>query len=283
MSDHLLNSKQMAEFVSSGYLKFDDMVPKDLSAACLEEMKTRKQGGYFAVGTPFEETWPKGTALGDAFRLPQVKGMIQSLVGPDPLYDHHAAHFMGAKQMRGPNTHQDSVIDFRENYFDVQLSLFPADTPDEMGGTFLMPGTQFRNVRTSEITFYQHMRGKVWASCTAGTMYVWNTRVWHGARSNHTDQDRYMYKLRLNPTHPQIRNFDTSDLDDPEIDGILSKSYGWDAGSENRYERIRRVRLWRYLSGQPQFDIGERFLRRIEYLPTRKGKGKKEAAGVGTE
>ena len=267
MNEHLLSSKQMAEFVSSGYLKFDDMVPRDLADACLEEMKSGKQRGYLAVGTPFEETWPKGTALGDAFRLPQVKGLIHSLVGPDPLYDHHAAHFMGARQMIGPNTHQDSVIDFRENYFDIQLSLFPADTPDEMGGTFLIPGTQFRNVRTSEITFYQHMVGKIWANCTAGTMYVWNTRVWHGARSNHTDQDRYMYKLRLNPTQPQIRHFDTSDLDDPEIDGILSTNYGWE-GNENRYERMRRVRLWRFGSGQPDYDIGERFLRRIEYIPT---------------
>ena len=47
---------------------------------------------------------------------------------------------------------------------------------------------------------------------------------------------------------------------------------------------MRRVRLWRYVSGQPDFDIGERFLRRIEYLPTiREGKGKKEPAGVGAE
>ena len=35
MNEHLLNSKQMAQFVASGYLKFDDMVPKDLSEACL--------------------------------------------------------------------------------------------------------------------------------------------------------------------------------------------------------------------------------------------------------
>ena len=146
-------------------------------------MKDKRHRGYVAVGTPVEETWSKGTALGDAFRLPQVKGLIHSLVGPDPLYDHHAAHFMGAQQMVGPNTHQDSVIDFRENYFDIQLSLFPADTPDEMGGTFLIPGTQFRNVRTGEITIYQHMRGKIWATCKAGAMYVWNTRVWHGARA----------------------------------------------------------------------------------------------------
>ena len=112
----------------------------------------------------------------------------------------------------------------------------------------------------------QQMVGKIWASCSAGTMYAWNTRVWHGARSNYTNADRYMYKLRLNPTRPQIRNFNTSDIEDPEINRILSTSHGWE-GNENRYEQMKRVHLWRYVSGQPHFDIGERFMRRIEYQP----------------
>ena len=162
--------------------------------------------------------------------------------------------------------HQDSVIDFGDSNFDIQLSLFPTDTPDEMGGTFLVPGTQFRNVRTSEIDFYQQMRGKIWATCPNGTMYVWNTRVWHGARSNHTQQDRFMYKLRLNPTRPQVRHFDTSDLDDPEIGQILNTQHGWE-GNEHPYELMQRVQLWRFVSGQPDYDIGERFMRRIEYRP----------------
>ncbi|MFP6589144.1 MAG: phytanoyl-CoA dioxygenase family protein [Candidatus Latescibacterota bacterium] len=264
MSEHLLSSVQMAQFVASGYLKFEDMVPQDLCEACLEEMTNNR--GYLAVGTPFESTWPTGTALGDTFRLPQVTGLIHSLVGPDSLYDHHAAHLTKAGVMKGPNAHQDSVIDFRENYFDIQLSLFPADTPDEMGGTFLIPGTQFRNVRTSEIGIYQHMRGKVWASCKAGTMYVWNTRVWHGARSNHTDKDRYMFKLRLNPTRRQVRLFDTSDLDDPGVGRALGHNHGWE-GNEHRYELMRRVQQWRFVSDQPDYDIGERFLRRREYNP----------------
>lgn len=264
MSEHLLSSKQMAQFVASGYLKFEDMVPKDLCEACLDEMKNNK--GYLAVGTPFEETWPKGTALGDAFRLPTVKGMIESLVGPDPLYDHHAAHLVKGGVTKGPDMHQDSVIDFRENYFDIQLSLFPADTPNEAGGTFLIPGTQFRNVRTGELRMYQHMKGKIWANCSAGTMYVWNTRVWHGARSNHTGNDRYMYKLRLNPTVPQVKLFDTSDLDDAEIGGLLNTNHGWE-GNEHRYELMKRVALWRFVSAQPNYDIGERFLRRREYNP----------------
>ena len=163
------------------------------------------------------------TALGDVFRLPQVKGLIHSLVGPNPVYDHHAVHLLRANSMIGPDMHQDSVIDFRDNYFDIQLSFFAHDTPDEMGGTFLVPGSHFRNVRTGEIRYYQQIPGKIWATCPAGTMYVWNTRVWHGARSNFTDQDRYMYKLRLNPSQPQVRNFDTSDIDDPKIGSILSK------------------------------------------------------------
>jgi hypothetical protein len=169
--------------------------------------------------------------------------------------------------MQGPDMHQDSVIDFRDNYFDIQLSLFPVDTPDEMGGTFLVPGTHFRNVRTGEIDIYQQMRGKIWTTCPAGTIYVWNTRVWHGARSNHTDQDRYMYKLRLNPTKPQVLNFDTADLDDPEIGKILNTNHGWE-GNEHRYELMKRVQLWRFVSDQPDYDIGERFMRRIEYQPT---------------
>ena len=262
--EHLISSKDMARFVSTGYLKYEDMVPEDLCRASRVEMQNF--GGYLAVGTPFEQTWPMDTALGEVFRLPKVKGLIHSLIGPDPLYDHHFPHLTKAHQMVGPDMHQDSVIDFRRNYFDIQLSFFPADTPDEMGGTFLMPGSHFRNVRTGEINGYQHVAGKIWAACPAGTMYVWNTRVWHGARSNRTDQDRYMFKLRLNPSQPQIRHFDTSDMDDPEIGRILSTTHRWESG-EHRYEVMKRIELWRYVSSQPDYDIGERLMRRREYQP----------------
>jgi len=225
MNRNLLSAKKMAQFVASGYLRLECMVPK-------------------------------------------VQGLIRSLVGPNPLYNHHGPHITPTCQLRGPDTHQDSVIDFREDYFDIQLSLFADDTPDEMGRTLLMPRMHFRNVQTSEITVYQHMRGKVWATCPAGTIYVWNTRVWHGARCNHTDtdHDRYMYKLCLNSTSPQVRYFDTSDLDDPAIGDILNTHHGWE-GNEHRYKLMQRVKLWRFVSGQPDYDLGERFLRRIEYNP----------------
>ena len=45
--------------------------------------------GYHNVSTSFEETWPTNTALCRAFRLPKEIGLIYSLIGINPLYDHH--------------------------------------------------------------------------------------------------------------------------------------------------------------------------------------------------
>ena len=51
MSEHLLSSVQMAQFVASGFLKFEDMVPRDLCEACLEEM-ANMYAGVNTFGTP---------------------------------------------------------------------------------------------------------------------------------------------------------------------------------------------------------------------------------------
>ena len=62
MQNNRLTAKEMARFVASGYLKFEEMVPQDLAAACLDEI--RNYNGYFAVGTPFDETWPPRHSIG---------------------------------------------------------------------------------------------------------------------------------------------------------------------------------------------------------------------------
>ncbi len=60
MNEHLISSKEMAQFVASGYLKFEEMVPKDLSDACLEDMKNHH--GYLEVGTPVRGDVAQGHA-----------------------------------------------------------------------------------------------------------------------------------------------------------------------------------------------------------------------------
>ena len=211
------------------------------------------------AGAPFREVWAEpDSALGRVFRLPRVAAIIHSLVGPDPRYDHHAAHLTPAHTRKGANLHQDAEYDVRRHHFDLQISFFPEDTPAQSGGTLFLPGSQFRRVYESTTRRYQDVLGQVQAICDAGTMFFWHTNVWHAARSNHTDRDRYMFKLRLNPTVRQQRLWNTGDLEDPEtrsdIGKILSERIPWH-GQRHRIEVMNRIRLWRYLSGDPDFDV----------------------------
>ncbi len=262
MSEHLISSKDMARFVASGYLRYEDMVPKDLCEACRREMETF--GGYLSVGTPFEETWPKDGALGETFRLPRVRGLIESLIGSDPLYDHHAVHTVGASHAHGQIWHADAIIDTRQ-HFDIQFFYFSHDTPREMGGTMILPGSQYRYISESDIARYQNFLGQYPVVCRAGTVVVVHHGMWHCAQPNLTDDKRFMFKLRLNPTVRQLRLWNTDDMDDAEIPGILSANHQW-YGNEVRLEVVNRIKFWRFLTGDENYDVGY-WLSRLENRP----------------
>ena len=51
-----------------------------------------------------------------------------------------------------------------------------------------------------------------------------------------------------------------------KIGTILNVHHGWE-GNDHRYELMKRVQLWSFVCDQPEYDIGERFMRRIEYQP----------------
>lgn len=262
----LINSKQMAEFAARGFLRVDEIVPLDLCAEAVEFMKGNQNHNWkTGNGRPLDETFAADTVMGRIHRLPAVRGVIESLVGPNPRYDHHFPHRIAANTHVGANLHQDSEIDTRTNAFDIQISLFAEDTPPEMGGTLFVPGSHFRQVHESQVSRYQNIVGQVQAVCKAGTMFFWHHNIWHSARSNHTDRDRYMFKVRLNPTVPQVRLWDTSDLQDPEVIKILTQTLAWH-GQEQRIEEIQRLKFWRYLTGDPTFDHGLA-LGRIENVP----------------
>lgn len=264
--DHLLSSKDMARFVAQGFLRFDELIPKDL---CTETIKLFDRNAIQRVKydrRPLYACWP-GLALREVFALPRVRGIVESLVGPEPQHDHYAIHTVAPQTKRGPNLHQDAEYDVRFEHFDVQVSIFFHDTPREMGGTLFVPGSHFRRVHESQITRYHNIVGQVPTVCKAGTFVVWHHNLWHASRSNRTDAMRYMFKVRINPTVKQLRLWDTADLNDPEIEKILGQSQPW-YGQEGRLETMNRIRLWRALTGNPSFDI-HTWLGRIENRPER--------------
>ncbi|MEM9418418.1 MAG: phytanoyl-CoA dioxygenase family protein [Planctomycetota bacterium] len=256
--EHLLNSLQMADFVSDGFLRFDELIPKDLCEQLMEELNAGLYGPYETEGAQWDEVWPEPLAAGKIFRLPAVRGIIESLVGPHPRYDHHCPHMRKGPDNGHQGLHQDAEIDPRSSGFDIQISLFPHDIGPDMGGTLFVPGSHFRKVHVSTIGRYQNVLGQVQTVCKAGTIVFWHTDLWHAGRANRTDSKRYMFKLRLNPMVRQLKLWNTDDLADPEtmkqVVPILRRSQPW-MGVENRIELMNRVKLWREITGDPTFDL----------------------------
>jgi hypothetical protein len=265
--ERLLTSAQMASFVADGLLRWDELIPEEINREAMREIdEERISPRYLGQGQPLARLWPESRGFGAMMRLPQVEGILRSLVGPDPLYDHHAFHRVPPGHAEGQVWHADAIIDTRL-HFDVQLFYFPHDTPREMGGTMFLPGSHLRRIHESDIGRYQNFVGQLPIVCKAGTLVAGHHGLWHCAQPNHTDRMRYMFKLRINPTVRQLRLWNTDDLEDPEIERNLFRNHRW-YGNDDRLEYVNRIKLWRFLTGNERYD-GHYWLTRIENQPER--------------
>ena len=277
----LLNSRQMAQFVAQGYLRFDALVPDEINTAVMQEIDAGTIHGEPA-GTPLSQCY-EGSAIRNMLDLPEIQGMIHSLVGEDPLFDHDAVHVREPMEGKAQGLHADSIIDPRTQDFDIQIMYFPHDIPLEMGGTLLLPGSHFRKVNEMDIARYQNMVGQIPMVCPAGSILVLHHGIWHCGRQNQTDKRRYMFKVRLNPQEPQVRLWDMSDLTEDysahreifagkaqanDIQTILAKQEPWFEQASGRLEIVNRIKMWRFITNDDDFDV-HYWLTRLENMPSR--------------
>ena len=305
MSDlPLLSALDMARFVARGFLRFDGVVPEDINAQFLEEVgeapppvEGRKVlgalGALFAgaavpevaPGAALAHVYPQGGAIRRLLELPVVAGAIQSLVGPDPVFDHHFLHVTfppayyeaGGGENVSQHTHQDSTVDPAAG-FDLQIMYYPHAVTREMGGTRFVPGTHLRKVSEVALGRYQNIRGQQHMVCEAGTLLFLHSGLWHGGGVNLSDRTRTMFKIRMNPSAPQVRRWDVSTLPDapaqrpifyvkspqPEtVESILMTPEPWFEQDTGRLEFVNRIKLWRHLSGDDRFDA-DHWLTRLE-------------------
>lgn len=276
----LLNTRQVAEFVARGFLRFDELVPTEINQAVMGEIDAGTIQAAPA-GTPLSQCYPEPSAIGQMLRMPEIQGIIHSLVGPDPLFDHHAIHVRQPNEGKAQGMHGDSIIDTRM-HFDIQLMYFPHDVPLEMGGTLLVPGSQYRRINEMDIARYQNFKGQIPMVCKAGSILALHHGIWHCGRQNQTDRRRYMYKIRLNPVVRQYRLWNTDDLAEAtggrkqiftreqnardDVQTILGRSEPWYEDAGGRLEIVNRVKMWRFLTGDQNFDV-HYWLTRLENMP----------------
>ena len=281
--DHRLTTREVARFAAEGFLRFDALVPAEVNARVVEELRALASVKLpQAIGavpevefshpetlTPLSECYPEPSVIGEFLRLPQVRGVVTSLVGDDPLFDHDFVHLLPPGSGYEQHLHVDAVIDDPSPGFDIQVFYYPVAVEPGCGGTRMVPGSHLRRSRAEGVARYQRVLGEQQFSGPAGTVMIFHHGLWHAGQPNPGGLDRWLYKIRLNPRVPQVRLWNTDDFaavhNDPRdhtfahmrgdsVAHTLRAMQPWQKGHEARYELMQRVKLWRYLSGDPTFD-----------------------------
>lgn len=269
-SEEKLSDLELARFVADGFLRYDGLVPTELCERVVDEFES---GACANVWPHYENEPPElrpgkplsgffgGTAAGEMLHLPRVSAIVEALVGPAPLYDHHYFH-VTSPGGRSQALHYDAIIDFRLD-FDIQLFFFMEDTTPEMGGTLLLPGSHLRPA--PDLSRMQNVVGQVSTVCPRGTLLVTHQGIWHAGQPNRSNRKRHVLKVRLNQTPGWSfpRRERTGQPDEARaIKDALTAPHGWE-GSEIRHEYVRRIRLWRLVTGDDGYDT-ESWLRRLD-------------------
>lgn len=271
----LLSTSEVAEFVATGFLAFPGVIPDDLNAPAIDELEqilatwgTADRLFAPSSGDAVTEVYPSPSALGEVLRHPSVARIVDSLVGSDCVFDHDFVHLRPPGDSGFQSLHADAVID-PNLAFDIQIFYFPHVIESDGGGTGFVPGTHLRRVHETQVGRYRHLRGERQWHGPAGSILVFHHGLWHRGMPNPSERQRLMYKIRLNPTTPQVRRWDDSDLSSDERsndhifatfdpDGVpmkLRRREAWMGEQDHRLELMARSRLWRYLTDDEGFDI----------------------------
>ena len=253
----LLDVQEMMKFTSDGFVRLDRAVPHELNEHVLSELDAYEGSGY--------KYWDTSATIRRVFQLPRLCGALRSLVGPDPVYNHSFVHIVPPNYLQAQDWHADAVIDTRPLRFDVLVMYFPQDTPQEMGPTLVLPGSHLRDIRFGSIAHYRNIVGQQHLACSAGTVFIAHSDIWHCAQPNATDRKRYMFKMRLQlaPGREQRAWFNTEGYGNADVlEAIFTTQQPW-YGAEHREVQIERAKLWRYLCGDDHIDAAHGMLTRL--------------------
>ena len=182
----LLSDQQMQEFIMGGYVTVHTALPEEFHASICRQADAL----FGAEPNPGNNLLPRLPDLARMLADPAVHGALTSILGPGYLLDDHRYCHDNRPGSKPQNMHQDGGSQGDHRTRKVLLLYYPQDTPDELGPTGVLPGSQYYAQRPPG-TPVRNVTG------SAGTVTITHYELWHGATANRTQRPRYMMKFLL--------------------------------------------------------------------------------------
>lgn len=217
----LLSDGQMQEFIRDGYVTVHTALPEEFHASICRQADAL----LGAEPNPGNNLLPRLPDLARMLADPAVRGALTSVLGPGYLLDDHRYCHDNRPGSEPQNMHQDGGSQGDHRTRKVLLLYYPQDTPDELGPTGVLPGSQYYAQRPPG-TPVRNVTG------SAGTVTITHYELWHGATANRTQRPRYMMKFLLHR------------MQEPEAPSWDAGDSGWDIDSP-----LWRT-MWRWHRGE---------------------------------
>jgi hypothetical protein len=253
----LLTAEEMAQFVMDGYIEMDEPVPDELNAEVKNDAGNQPRDARW-TGLDLNAFWDRSEAVQSVHKLPQFQRILKGLMGNEAIQNHSWLHITPAGHRAAQQWHVDqdrSSVQLIGNDpwdFDILTLYFPHDVPREMGPTLILPGSHLRSVSGRDLGRYKNFVGQKHLSGPGGRIIFSHSLLWHCAQPNRSNESRYMFKIRYNPAQRQQGLFNTTMLDNPDIDQYFRKNIGrhpWLAADNNSV--AGRVREWWAYTSKP--------------------------------
>lgn len=251
---YLLHDAQVEKFIIDGYMLVNTDFPADFHASICEKI----DAVFAELGrNPGDDILDRVPDLYQVYADPRVRGALVSLMGPEcTMNSHRHCHYTKPGE-RGGHWHQDS-LNMRHHQIQCVLAMYyPQDVTEAMGPTVVLPGTQYHNTPSTQMSSYMNFKTQVPLTVKAGTVAITHYDIWHAWMPNRSHQNRRMLKFLFNrisaPTIPSWNAADDYRFNPPPF------SLPIDAQSEAYKHRVMWRSVWDWLHGEEQESGGTKW------------------------
>ena len=197
----LLSDRQMQDFIRHGYVTVHTSLPDEFHASICRQTDAL----LGAEPNPGNNLLPRIPELSKVLADPAVHGALTSILGPGYLLDDHRYCHANQPGSKAQSIHQDGGSQGDHRTRKVLLLYYPQDTPERLGPTAVLPGSQYYRERPDGVDVLS-------LTGAAGTVIVTHYELWHGATANRAQRPRYMMKFLLHRMQePQGPDWDAAD------------------------------------------------------------------------